>query len=273
LLIIGLAGVSGTGSAQGPTRGPIIVDTLKPRQPLTLENMSDGAAAIFDGTVTDLESYLNRETFTVSQREVSGQSAPSGSTAKEDLALEAFRQQMLSLGRMSFSIDQDDERYGESIQELSGHAQAIVEARVESVFPGTLLNSTSKSEIEVSTDVILRVDRVIKGSVPETFLIAQRGGRIPGFTLNPAQYKIMEPGERYLLFLNPVAESRLELHPSRPGLTRFAITGTYMGMFLLDGGKVQVNEGMPKKWRERYNGVSAEQILSELRAVTPEPKR
>jgi hypothetical protein len=46
-----------------------------------------------------------------------------------------------------------------------------------------------------------------------------------------------------------------------------------MGMFLLDGGKVQVNEGMPKKWRERYNGVSAEQILSELRAVTPEPKR
>jgi hypothetical protein len=126
------------------------------------------------------------------------------------------------------------------LRELISVSDLIIQARVESVLDVRFVNPNSRDLIE--TDFELIVNRVLKAKTDDTnqkgkrvgkITVSQLGGKMGDFEVVPAQYKLMEPGEDYILFLR---------YDDRVSLTtvndlRCVIRGSWHGSFLIDRDK------------------------------------
>lgn len=156
-----------------------------------------------------------------------------------------------------------------SLMQLCDMSSLIVEGTVKS---SLLPRQLSPSNLE--TDAIISVTRLLKGTTPNPDIaVSQRGGTLGKFTISPTQFAIMQPGEKYLLFLKD--DNRPNI-PLVSGAKRYFVTGFWSGLFFLNAGKMQVNADSPDALRKTYEGLSEEQLLSKVTDAlnhkgTPQP--
>jgi hypothetical protein len=87
------------------------------------------------------------------------------------------------------------------------------------------------------------------------------------FKVKPVQYDLVQPGERYILFLRP--ESRQNL-VERPGATRFAVTAEWGGYFRIDNSnKIDLARATSPALRGSYQGKAADQVETEILSLVP----
>lgn len=136
---------------------------------------------------------------------------------------------------------------------LTQRAQLIVDVTVESVTPYPSMPRQ---------DVVLHVNSVMKGTPPpgDRFLLNHlSGGAGPG-TIP------MQVGERYVLFLRPVAANELGAPPVSvlAGLPRYGSISRDNAV-KIDGNKIVVNPAMP--FHGSHDGKSRDEFLQELRTL------
>ena len=156
------------------------------------------------------------------------------------------------IGRFLITLAPKDSPH--SLKELCDMSSLIVEGTVRSsLFPRQL----SPSSLE--TDAVVTVTRAVKGSAPNPdVVVSQKGGTIGKFTLSPGQFTIMQPGEKYLLFLRD--DDRPDI-PVVSGAKRYVVTGFWSGQFLLSDGKIRVTGNTTDSLRKVYEGLSAEEFV------------
>ena len=77
----------------------------------------------------------------------------------------------------------------------------------------------------------------------------------------PMQYAIMQPAERYLLFLTDYQG----VAPADPaGKKRHLVTGVWSGLFLFENGRMRVNPSRPDALRQAYEGLTVEQVAKQI---------
>jgi hypothetical protein len=145
----------------------------------------------------------------------------------------------------------------DTLKQLCDRSSLIIEGTVKS---SLLPRQLSPSNLE--TDAIISVTRLLKGAASNLDIsVSQRGGTLGNFTISPTQYAIMQPGEKYLLFLK---EDNRPNIPLLSGAKRYFVTGFWSGLFFLNAGKMQVNADNPDALRKTYEGLSEEQLLSKV---------
>jgi hypothetical protein len=146
-----------------------------------------------------------------------------------------------------------------SLKELSDLSALIVEGVVRERLPS---RETSPRALE--TDAIIAVNSTLKGPLQREVIISQRGGAKGDLVVTPVQYDLVQPGERYILFL------KHDQRPSIPqveGLPRYLVTGLWTGLFRFQEGRMQVSAGNVEPVLSKYEGLSVDQITSEIRSV------
>jgi len=147
----------------------------------------------------------------------------------------------------------------DSLQELCDKSEVIVDAQVRTVYPTQAPADDARALI---TDSLIHVIRVVKGAgVPSDFVIAQMGGVLEGRSIISSQFSLMQPSERYILFLKGVKPARASALPLRPGLSRYDLV-TYAGMFLVDGPLIHLPSDL--RFRSNYDGKSPAEVLTEI---------
>ena len=147
-----------------------------------------------------------------------------------------------------------------TFQELCTASSLIIEGTALKSLPA---RETSPGSLE--TDAVISVTKTLKGPVNvHQFVLAQRGGVTPNFSVLPEQYTLVQPGEVYLMFL--IEDNRLNI-PDVGGIKRYLITGIWSGLFHLQGGRMVMEAEERDPLRRRYDGLSAEQIVNEVIAV------
>ncbi len=143
-----------------------------------------------------------------------------------------------------------------TFQDLCDASELIVEAHVQSVLAPT------ENLRYLETDSILSVDQVLKGpgSIQQV-VISQKGGALDGFTQRPHQYNLMRQGEHYILFLTAEPATHL---PDIPGVPRYALTGSWTGMFQIDEPGVHLSPATAAVIREQFDGGSAQDVIREI---------
>jgi hypothetical protein len=151
----------------------------------------------------------------------------------------------------------------DSLKGLVDQLSAIVEAYVQITLPPQEIPASS-----LFTDAVLRVVRMFKGPANLTaIVVGQQGGTVGAFTIKPAQYDMMQPGEHYILFLRD--ENRRNLL-ERPGMVRFALTGEWGGSFRIrDDNTIKLARATSSALRAAYQGKPADQVVNELLNVIP----
>lgn len=165
----------------------------------------------------------------------------------------------------------------ETVDDLSDLAPIIVEATVQSVFPTSEVGAPPTPE----TDSLLSVERVLKGTVKQGqhFVVGQRGGTLGQVKYVSAQFSLMEPGQRYVLFLEPFTEPSpnsgtrtisvspptvSKNRPDRGGAVRYSIVGLYFGLMRIEGDTAQWSKGMSPSFRNKYDGQNAQQTIANI---------
>jgi len=149
-----------------------------------------------------------------------------------------------------------------SLTELTGRAQTIVEASVVTVFPATPIREGGP----LATDFLVRVATTIKGDPPTEFVVRQQGGSTGTRTDRPAQYALMKPGERYVLFLIQLDESRNLALPDRAGAKRYEIMGQY-GAMRLDAKKVVITSDYPPEFKKNIDNIGPARLVQEIQGI------
>jgi hypothetical protein len=149
----------------------------------------------------------------------------------------------------------------DSLKALTDQSSAVVEAYVQITLPPQEIPARS-----LFTDAVLQVVRVFKGPADLiTIVVGQPGGTVGDFTIKPAEYDLMEPGEHYILFLR--AENRRNLL-ERPGIVRFALTGEWGGSFgISTDNTIKLARATSSVLRTTYAGKPADQVVNEILSV------
>jgi len=139
-------------------------------------------------------------------------------------------------------------------------APVILEATVESAFPSTQDSTTPR----VTSDFMLRVDRVLKGSKPADRIVVH----LPGGTIGTVQYEtnqipMLKPGEHYLFLLDP------SIPPGMPdrSVPRYLIAATFRGMVKLEGNVTEWPAFQSPDWKKRYGELNPDQLRSRIQAI------
>jgi hypothetical protein len=166
-----------------------------------------------------------------------------------------------------------------TVSELSARSSLIVTGTVVAISPARevpverkpsklmpeFTPPPSRGPDFLETDVIVRIDRVLKGQVAAPqIVIYQLGGVLPGRSQLPTQFSLMKPGEQFILYLvalDPTERSRLPEHPGGP---RYSILDAFAGMVHVEAGRLTISPGMPPSFRERYDGKMASEMLQEI---------
>ena len=161
-----------------------------------------------------------------------------------------------------------------SVGDLTGKAQLVVEAEVESIFPATvtvneLMNLTPmRGFVSLTTDAILRVVRSLKNSPPSTrIVIAQPGGQLDKCSTIVSSYpSFMGVGEHYFLFLNEASPTTTRSFPDRSGLPRYNFA-LHEGVLRIDAnGLLVVPQFLSRELRRSLEGATPEQVVTEVQA-------
>ena len=142
-----------------------------------------------------------------------------------------------------------------SMKELVNLSPLIIEGVVEKVMP-----SRESSPRIVETDSLITITRIIKGpAVGSAVVVSQAGGTIGNATVKPAQYSLLQKGDRYVLFLQ--ADER-SVSPPTPGFKRYTVTGASSGLFFFGTDDLMhVNADEPDRLRKNYEGASRTSIV------------
>jgi len=143
-----------------------------------------------------------------------------------------------------------------TLRDLCKLSDLVILGIVTSVLPGR-----QPSPRTIETDAVITVVQTLKGAAPNTEIaISQSGGTIGEVSLKPVQYALVQPGERYVLFLKE--DNRPQL-PAVAGLKRYRVTGESAGLFYLNGGALQLNAPEPNgTFQKNYAGASEGTVIN-----------
>lgn len=151
-----------------------------------------------------------------------------------------------------------------SLKQLIDMSDVVIQGNVSSTLPSREVGIRS-----FETDALIKIDAVIKGpSDLRTVVVAQRGGAKDGLVIAPAQYALLQPSEKYLLFLQE--DSRRNL-PEVTNAKRYTVTGIWSGLFLLQDGRMTIKTNQPDHLRKSFEGKTAEELVAEIRAALGKP--
>lgn len=143
-----------------------------------------------------------------------------------------------------------------SFKDLCEHVDLIVQGTVETLasrrMPGIHGN--------IETDYWIAVNRVIKGPPETRKLVTSELGGTFGELQVVMNYPLMQPGERYVLFLYA---DKYPDRPQIPGLARYR-DDVFYGRYLIENGKVHLN--LPASANKKYDGMTVEAFASEIGA-------
>jgi hypothetical protein len=149
----------------------------------------------------------------------------------------------------------------QSLKDLCDLSAVIVEGVVTTSFPSRQLGPSQSS---LETDALVGVTKVLKGPVGanQQLVVSQLGGAKGNFSSTPTQYSLVRPGEKYILFLREDDRSNLPIQAQTT--TRYIVTGIWAGLFLFENNRMQVRARSPDFLRAQYEGLTLEQIETEL---------
>lgn len=175
-------------------------------------------------------------------------------------------------GEQTSSFTVDVVYTGSGLDGLVRTSPVILDVSVESVWPATEIRPG-----QLATDAVLNVNRVVKGPDPgPRIVVSQLGGALDGRVQTSEQFSLMQPGERYILFLEPFVipdnltprqRAGMPQFPIREFLPRFEIIGTFHGMFQVREGHIATPEGTVRALREAHDGQDASQFLQQVDEV------
>jgi hypothetical protein len=160
-------------------------------------------------------------------------------------------------GRARLSITPMPGQIPASLRQLCNTSALIIEGVVDKVLPP---RETSPGSLE--TDAIISVNQTLKGSVAlKQLVISQRDGTLGDLDVRPTEYSLVQPGERYLLFVTEDARAKI---PAVPGLKRYLISGIWSGLFYFEEGRMLVRADVSDRLREKYEGLTEDQIMKDV---------
>ena len=162
-------------------------------------------------------------------------------------------------GTTSFIVTPAPGTQPQSLQELVRASVFIFDGTVESIPPVRVLIKGERFE----TDVIVHVNRVLKGTAnPLRIVVTQRGGVLGNYVERSDQFSPMQLGEHYLLFL---ADDKRANIPAVAGVPRYWIVGEWVGNIRVDNDqKAHLNAASPEGLRALYDNFAAEKLVTEL---------
>jgi hypothetical protein len=135
----------------------------------------------------------------------------------------------------------------------------IVEGVVEKVMP-----ARGPGQTWIETDSVINIAQTFKGSTEGSAIaIAQMGGKAGGATSQPTQYSLVQPGERYILFLSPDDRNAL---PSVAGLKRYDVTAAWAGLLFVGAdGLIHTDPKYNDPLRKKYEGKTKAEMIDLLK--------
>jgi hypothetical protein len=148
----------------------------------------------------------------------------------------------------------------QSLKQLSDMSSLIVEAVVEKVMP----SRRGAGQTWLETDSVMSIAQTLRGSAGgSTIVVSQMGGRSGAATDQPAQYSLVQPGERYILFLSSDDRNAL---PSVVGLKRYDVTAAWAGLlFVGSDGLIHTDPKYHDPLRKKYEGKSKAEMIDLLK--------
>ncbi len=182
--------------------------------------------------------------------------------------------------RVTFTLSLAPGNVPGSFEELCDSSILIVEAYVQSILaprqnvrypPSVQLLQERSFPIfrYLETDAILRVSQVLKG--PESIrqvVVSQKGGVVGPYAELPIQYNLMQRGERYILFLSDETQAGL---PDVTGIPRYALNGSWTGMFRINESGVHLSSDSADSIRERFDGRSSQDVITAIQRCSQTP--
>lgn len=149
------------------------------------------------------------------------------------------------------------------------------------VVVGTVVSRASRHDAppradRIVTDVVVRVDRTVRGEPAAEVLVTTPGGEVDGMGQIVTGAPVLRPGEEVVLFLHPARATAVG--------PRRAVVGLSQGLFVVHRDR----PGAPAQARQRLSGVffvghgegpeaemelDLEDLVRAVRAVTPDPAR
>lgn len=119
-----------------------------------------------------------------------------------------------------------------TVERLAQASEVIIEGRC-----GSSWSAWDAQHTAIFTYLRFQVTQVLKGTVSNTVIVKQIGGRADGYTVRVAGIRYSQPGEEHVLFL----------HPSMAGDGTFVIAGLVQGDFQVHRGpsETTVSNGVP----------------------------
>jgi hypothetical protein len=151
------------------------------------------------------------------------------------------------------------------LQRLCDASDIVLDGIVANAYP-----SRSPSRGTLQTDFLISVSRVLKG--PDTLrqvMVAQMGGAIGDFHLVTDQYALMQPGQRYILFLQ--TDNRPST-PRRADIAPYYVTRSWAGLGRVVEGKIQLGTTAPGELTS-YDGTEVESLALEIKKLVSQPGR
>jgi hypothetical protein len=125
----------------------------------------------------------------------------------------------------------------------------------------------------LTTDVVLNITRVLKGTPGGDRIVVSQAGGISGTRKECVfQYAdtFMEPGERYILFLTAVDPRREPQLPSRSPMLRFDIFNSYAGLVKVEGDLVVYSPELRTRFDASATGST--QLIEEIQNALERPR-
>jgi hypothetical protein len=121
-----------------------------------------------------------------------------------------------------------------SLAGLIRAADVVIDGTVESVLP-----ARQPSPTNLETDVRVAIWSVIKGPLAsKEIMVSQMGGAVGALKIVPQGYDLMQPGERYVLFL------KRDMRPSTPqisGVPAYLVLGAWLGQIRVSNNVIDVS--------------------------------
>lgn len=148
-----------------------------------------------------------------------------------------------------------------SLDQLMLMSTLIVEGTVLSSFPPIRVNPEDIYNIE--THSLVEVSSILTGEVPgesPKIILAQRGGTIDRLEVVAPDAPLVQPGERYLLFL---ARDEREKLKNTTSLERYYVVGVWAGLLTIKDGKVLMPSRSENQFHQ-YNHMDIKAFVKVL---------